>query len=144
MRIHLPVALIVVAIYGPLFVTPAPAQDAPAAAKADVGVVIGLVTDRGKQRLPGVTLTIKTAAGNRLVVSDAQGRYRLAGLPLGVHRVVADLPGFLPTVREVELTSRYPEADASFMMQIGEVEETITIPLPLSRFRVVPLEAGSR
>jgi len=54
----------------------------PAAALAqDTGVIVGVVTDEARQRLPGVTVTVKTAAGVRSVVTDKQGRYRIASLP---------------------------------------------------------------
>jgi hypothetical protein len=144
MRIHVPLALLTLLGLTLLFVPAAPAQDVPAAAKADSGVIIGVVTDATKERLPGVTLTIKTAASVRSVVSDAQGRFRVAGLALGNHRVVAELPGFRRTVREVELTTRYPEGDASFQLQIGPLEETLTIPGPVPRYRVWPLGPETR
>ena len=144
MRTHVPPLLMVPVLCLNLFVPAAPAQDVTAPANEDPGVIIGVVTDATNQRLPGVTLAVKTAAGLRSVVSDARGRYRIAGLPLGAHRVVANLPGFLLTAREVELTERYPEADASFLMYVGPLEETIRIPPPAQRFRVWPLGPESR
>jgi hypothetical protein len=142
-RIHVPAALMLL-VLGLAFCVPAAlAQDAPAA-KTDSGVMIGVVTDATKQRLPGVMLTIKTAASVRSVVSDVQGRFRIAGLPLGNHRVIAELPGFRRTVKEVELTTRYPEADASFELQFGPLEETLTIPGPAPRYRVWPLGPETR
>jgi hypothetical protein len=124
----------------------------PAVALAqDTGVVFGVATDvQGKpQRLPGVQISIRTANGTRSAVTDAQGRYRIAGLPLGTHRVVADLPGFTLTAREVELTSRYPESDASFVMYLGPLDETSTLPPQpnypmLPRYRVWPLGPETR
>ena len=126
------------------FVPAALAQNAPPAANADSGVIIGVVTDASKQPLPGVRLTVKIAATVRSVVSDVRGRYRVAGLSFGNHSVVAELPGFRRTVKEVELTTRYPEADASFQMQVGPLEETLTIPGPAPRYRVWPLGNESR
>jgi hypothetical protein len=144
MRINVPPACLTLVLGLTLLVHAASAQDGPAAAKADSGVIIGVVTDATKQRLPGVTLTIRTAASVRSVVTDVQGRFRVAGLSLGNHRVVAELPGFRRTVREVELTTRYPEVDASFQLQVGPLEETLTVPGPVPRYRVWPLGPESR
>lgn len=144
MRTELRAGLIGLALCVPLSGTAAYAQDAPAATKVDSGVIIGVVTNASKQPLPGVTLTIRIGATVRSVVSDARGRFRVGGLSLGVHRVVAELPGFRRTVKEVELTTRYPEGDASIQMQVGPLEETLTMPGPAPRYRVWPLENESR
>ena len=115
----------------------------PAAALAqDTGVIVGVVTDEARQRLPGVTVTVKTAAGVRSVVTDKQGRYRIASLPVGAYRVVADLAGFTLTAREVDLTARYPESDASFVMYVSV--EPHAVPGPPLQDRVWPLLPGSR
>jgi hypothetical protein len=118
------------------------AQD-PGVTAPERGVIIGTVTDAAGQRLPGVTVIIRTTTGVRTVVTDAQGRYRMAGLPLRTYRVVADLTGFLLTAKEIELTPRYPESDASFVMFIGNPEEAGAVP-GRPRYRVWPLGPESR
>jgi hypothetical protein len=133
---------IAVVLWGTVFV--------PAVALAqDRGVIIGIVTDTSKKRLPGVMITVTTGNGARTVVTDMDGRYRLPALPLGTHRVVAELVGFTLTAKEVELTSRYPENDASFIMYGAPLEETISTPgpgrpAPPLRYRVWPLGPDQR
>ena len=138
---------IAVMLWGALFVPAVAFAQDPGLRASDPGVMIGTVTDTERRRMPGVTITVRTALGVRSVVTDPQGRYRLAGLPLGVHRVVADLPGFMITAKRVELTARYPENDASFVMYVGPLEEPFSMPpsRPAPRqYRVWPLGPESR
>jgi len=132
------------ALFVPALVSAVAFAQNPGLIARDPGVIIGTVTDSSKQRLPGVTITIKTAGGTRSVVTDVQGRYRISGLSLGTHRVVADLPGFTLTAKDIELTSRYPENDASFVMYVGELKEIETVPGTPPRYRVWPLGPESR
>jgi hypothetical protein len=134
------VAAIAAVLAAPVVPAGALAQ-VPAPAATKPGVIIGVVTDVSKQRLPGVMIRVRTAASARTVVTDVHGRYRVAGLPLGSHRVVAELSGFAPTAKEIELTSRYPESDASFVMYVGTPEETVIVP-GSPRYRVWPLVPG--
>ena len=141
------ISAIAVMLWGALLVPAVAFAQDPGRIARDPGVMIGTVTDTAKQRMPGVTITIETATGVRSVVTDAQGRYRIAGLPLGRHRVVAELRGFMLTARAVELTSRYPESDASFVMYLGPLDDTFGIPpsRPSPRqYRVWPLGPQSR
>ncbi|MGN6182981.1 MAG: TonB-dependent receptor [Thermoanaerobaculia bacterium] len=61
-----------------------------------VGSIAGTITDNTGGALPGVTVTVtNTERGvSRTEVTDPQGRYRFANLPLGPYRVVAALEGF--------------------------------------------------
>jgi len=142
-------ATIAVMLWGALCVPAVTFAQGPGLIAREPGVIIGTVTDSSKQRLPGVTITIKTADGVLSVVTDVQGRYRIAGLPLGAHRVVAELRGFGLTAKQVELTSRYPESDVSLVMYVGPLEDSHTVPPPGGpappwRYRVWPLGPESR
>src|SRR5687768_17802269 len=81
----------------------------------------GTVTDTTDAVLPGVTVTaVHTATGNTfVVVTDAEGRYRLPPLRSGVYRVTAELAGFSPVTQdglELQLGQR---AVGNFQMTIS-------------------------
>jgi outer membrane lipoprotein SlyB len=86
-RIGLLVALVVVLALG---------RVVPVAAQATTGAIAGTITDTQGGVLPGVTLTVTNADnGNvRTVVTEADGKYRTAGLPPGRYDIRAELQGF--------------------------------------------------
>src|SRR5262245_2728779 len=69
---------------------------ASAFAQQATGNVTGRVLDPQGAAIPGATVTAKsTATGfTRTEVSDAEGLYRLASLPVGIYDVTAELQGF--------------------------------------------------
>ncbi|HEX7828958.1 MAG TPA: TonB-dependent receptor [Thermoanaerobaculia bacterium] len=93
-----------------------------------VGNISGVATDQTGGALPGVSITIThTERGtNRTEVTDAQGRYRFAGLPLGTYRLEATLEGFAPTTHNVRV-----EADKTntidVTMSLAAASEAITV-----------------
>src|SRR5713226_6205882 len=58
------------------------------------GAVRGVITDRSGSPLPGVTVTLHTATGNRTTVTDAQGRYEFTAVVPGTYELQAALSGF--------------------------------------------------
>lgn len=94
-----------------------------------VGNISGVAADQTGGALPGVTVTVThTERGlTRTEVTDAQGRYRFAALPLGVYRVDATLEGFAPT----KLSSVRVEADKTtsvdLTMSLAAASEAITV-----------------
>ena len=73
-----------------------------AQSQATTGVIEGTVLDQSGAVLPGATVTIRNTGTNfeRVVQTDADGRFRGLLLPLGPYRVSAALPGFSTLVRE--------------------------------------------
>jgi len=68
----------------------------PAAAQTTNGVISGIVSDAQGGVLPGVTVTGRNVETGitRTVVTESDGRYRLAALPPGRYEVRAELQGF--------------------------------------------------
>ena len=87
--------LVVLALAGLLSAVPASAQICQ-------GRLTGTVTDAQGAVLPGVTVTVTSAAliGTRNTVTEADGKYMFAALPSGTYKVTFDLQGFKQTVRE--------------------------------------------
>lgn len=106
-----------------LFVSPAWAQLSPAG-------IAGVVRDTSGAVLPGVTVEASSPAlieKVRSVVTDGEGRYNIVDLRPGAYVVTFALTGFKTIKREgIELTSGFT-ATVSAEMQVGSLEETITV-----------------
>ena len=94
------------------------------------GAFAGVVRDASGAVLPGVT--VEAASPEliekvRIVVTDDQGRYRIAGLRPGVYSVTFTLTGFRGVRREgLDLTTGFI-ATVDAELSVGSVEETITV-----------------
>src|SRR5262245_434274 len=79
----------------------------PVRAQVATEVITGFVTDAQGGVLPGVTITVRNAESGvtRTIVTEADGRYRLGGLPPGRYNLTAELQGFANVdVKDVTLT----------------------------------------
>ncbi len=102
---------------------------APATAFAQSGIA-GTASDTSTARLPGVTVEASSPAlieKVRVVVTDNEGRYNIVALRPGVYTVSFSLPGFATVRRErIELPAGFT-ATVNAEMQVGSLEETITV-----------------
>ncbi len=95
----------------------------PSWARPDAaGRVEGLARDETGKALPGVAVHVRAVQGelDRLALTDAQGRFQVAGLPSGRYRTEFRLPGFATSVR----TAAVPPA--------GSVRIDVTLRIALS------------
>ena len=92
--------------------------------------ITGIVRDTSGGVLPGVTVDASSPAlieGVRTAFSDNEGRYNITELRPGAYTVTFTLPGFATVIRDgVELDSGFT-ATINAEMQVGGVEETITV-----------------
>jgi hypothetical protein len=92
--------------------------------------IAGAVRDDTGGVLPGVTVEVTSPAlieGSRVAFSNGEGRYAFIDLVPGAYAVTFTLPGFSTIIREgVELTSGFT-AQINADMQVGGIEETITV-----------------
>ena len=92
--------------------------------------IAGLVADDTGGVLPGVTVEASSPAlieGVRTAFSDGQGLYNIINLVPGTYSVTFTLPGFSTIIREgVVLTAGFT-ANIDAAMQVGGIEETITV-----------------
>ena len=102
---------------------------AAAAAQTTNGVIAGVVTDAQSGVLPGATLTARNAETGltRTAVSEANGRYRMAGLPPGRYTLRAELQAF-GTVEFTDLPVNVgSEIIRDVTMQLQGVQESVSV-----------------
>jgi len=101
----------------------------PAAAQTTNGVISGIVSDAQGGVLPGVTVTgrnIETGI-TRTVVTESDGRFRLAALPPGRYEIRAELQGFgTANVPEMTLLTG-TELTRNITMQVQGLNESVTV-----------------
>ena len=102
----------------------------PVSAQATASGIAGVVRDTSGAVLPGVTVEAASPAlieKVRTVVTDGEGRYNIVDLRPGTYSVTFTLPGFNTVRREgIELTTGFT-ATVNADMQVGALEETITV-----------------
>src|SRR5712691_2076902 len=100
-----------------------------AGAQTTGGAIVGVVTDSQGGVLPGVALTARNADTGmaRTAVTEADGRYRLAGLPPGRYDIRSELSGFAPVeVKDLTLTIGL-EMARNISLQLQSVQESVTV-----------------
>ena len=91
--------------------------------------IIGLVTDTTQASLPGATVTVTQVAtgAQRVVVTDAEGRFSVPGLRPATYDVKVELSGFTPAEMK-QLTLRNGETvRPTLTLSVGTVAEQITV-----------------
>jgi hypothetical protein len=94
------------------------------------GSIAGAVKDPSGAVLPGVTVEASSPAlieKTRTVVTDAAGQYRIVDLPPGTYAVTFTLTGFKTVRREDIIIQGTFSAPVSTELQVGSLEETITV-----------------
>jgi hypothetical protein len=93
------------------------------------GTLVGRAVDASGAVLPGVTVTAQQAERRieRATVTDASGRFVLAGLPAGLYEVRAELTGFRPIVRQGVQMAVGDAVVLDLAFQVGGVDEAVTV-----------------
>jgi len=89
----------------------------------------GTVADISGAVLPGATVTAKHLASGVVTtsVSNSEGAFTMASLPIGTYEVSVSLEGFkTAVVKEVVLTSTSP-ASVKAVLEVGGVTEMVTV-----------------
>jgi hypothetical protein len=105
---------------------------APATARAqgEQASIVGVVQDSSGAVMPGVTVEAASPAlieQVRSVVTDAAGRYAIVNLRPGTYTVSFTLQGFRTVRREGIVLEGAFAATVNATLQVGAVEETITV-----------------
>src|SRR5437870_348608 len=93
------------------------------------GTVTGRVVDQQGAAVPGATVTAKSPSTGftRTEISDAEGIYRLAALPVGAYEVTAELQGF-QTVSKKDVDVNVGQIVAiDFPMKVAALAETVNV-----------------
>ena len=103
---------------------------ASAAAQESTGGIRGIVTDNTNAVLVGVTVEAASPArigGAAVDVTNAQGLYRIEGLPLGTYTVTFTLQGFTTIRRENVRVEVGRTMQVDIQLQVGGVEQSVTV-----------------
>src|ERR687898_22199 len=106
------------------------ATAANAAAQAGTGTLAGRVVDEQSAAIPGATVTVTELATGamRTASSDAEGVFRLAGLPAGRYTVDVTLDGFQPLkVTDVPLAPAEVRSLERLQLKLGQLSESVTV-----------------
>jgi hypothetical protein len=98
-------------------------------AQQTTGTITGRVVDQQGAAIPGATITAKNIANGftRTEVSDSEGVYRLAALPVGIYEVNAELSGF-STVSKKDIEVNVAQVVAvEFSLKVAALAETVNV-----------------
>ena len=101
---------------------------APLIAQEQTASLEGLITDQSGAALPGVTVELTSAKGQKFnTTSDSKGRYRFPSVPPGDYTIVATLSGMqTATLNHIPVAlGAAPKIDVT--MKLGQVAESITV-----------------
>src|SRR5262245_4106742 len=102
---------------------------ATAFAQQTTGAISGRILDQQGAAVPGATVTAKNplTGFQRTEVTDAEGVYRLAALPVGNYDVTAELTG-MTTVASKEIVVNVGQTVAlDFAMKVATLSETVNV-----------------
>jgi hypothetical protein len=112
-----------------VFLLLVPLATISAAAAQTAATITGTVEDPNRSFLPGVTVTARNVDTGltRTVVTGAEGRYAIPGLPPGTYELRAELPTFKPHVRRgIQLTVAQALV-LNITLEIGGLSEEVTV-----------------
>jgi hypothetical protein len=101
----------------------------PLSAQRATATISGTVTDPSGAVVPMVAVratSVGTGAGQG-TVSDSQGRYRIAELPVGEYRVQVEKDGFQSVVHTGIVLTVGSETVVDFSLPVGQAVETISV-----------------
>jgi outer membrane receptor protein involved in Fe transport len=101
---------------------------AGAAAQQTSGNLSGRVLDQQQAAVPGVTVTATNGATgfSRATTTDEEGIYRLTALPVGAYELRAELTGFQPLTRNIEVTVG-SNIDLNLDMKVAGMSEDVQV-----------------
>jgi hypothetical protein len=100
-----------------------------ALAQGAAGSLNGRVLDPTGSAVPGVTVTAAHTgtSESRVAVTDAQGAYQLAGLPVGIYTLTYQLEGFKTVTRTGILVEASVPRAVNVTLEIGGISEVVQV-----------------
>jgi outer membrane receptor for ferrienterochelin and colicin len=101
----------------------------PLAGQQRSGSVEGVVHDQQGGALPGATVTLvgESIMGQRVAVTDEQGRFRIVLVPPGKYSIEAALPGFQSMKKDDVPVGLGQVAKLEFTLPTGKFEEAVQV-----------------
>lgn len=98
-------------------------------ASAINATIEGVIQDSSGGAIPGVAVAIvnEDTGLTRVVTTNEAGYYRAPLLPLGTYRVSAEIPGFTRFSQEGIVLTAGMTARVDITLNLGQVEETVTV-----------------
>ena len=98
-------------------------------AQLPTGTISGIVRDSSGAAIPGTEITAanRETGLTRTTPTGADGRFKLAALPVGVYDVKAQAASFKPEIQQNLSLAVGQEAVLNFTLAVGAVQETVTV-----------------
>ena len=98
-------------------------------AQQATATISGTVTDPSGSAIPEATVSVTNVGtgARQTVVSDVQGRYKIADLPVGDYEVQTAKAGFQTVIRKGVKLNIGGETVVDFGVPIGQVAQTVTV-----------------
>jgi hypothetical protein len=104
------------------------------------GTIAGtVVQDSSNRTLPGTVIHLISDGTLRSTVTDRFGRFAFTNLPLGEHRLLADLLRFELAARRITLTAERSEIDLTLSLTPGTADELGPL---FPGMRIIPLQGS--
>ena len=93
------------------------------------GTITGTVRDDSGAVVPGADLLVANEATGlrRTGISNEQGAFTFAALPVGLYNLSVEMPGFKKAVVEGIQLEVYSVVDHTLTLQVGEVSDTVLV-----------------
>jgi hypothetical protein len=107
--------------------------------------ITGTVTDPGGGVIPGATVNVTGEAGVKVdVVTNAEGQFSVPALTPGTYKVTVTLQGFKTAIVEnVRVIAGNP-TNVAVKMEVGRLEENVTVKAVLSSSTLRPRRCRPR
>jgi hypothetical protein len=101
----------------------------PARAQQTTGTIAGRLVDAQGAAVPGVTVTGRNVQTGfvRTSVTDGEGIYRLAALPVGTYDLTAELQGFTKIENKGIVLNVGQTLDVDMTLKLASVQESVTV-----------------
>ena len=97
------------------------------AAQETTGRIEGRIVDAQSLPVPGVTVTATGPQGQKIEITDADGRFTLPLLTPGSYQIRAELQNFKTVQRNDVTVSLGQTVDLALQLEIGQINETVIV-----------------
>jgi Carboxypeptidase regulatory-like domain/TonB-dependent Receptor Plug Domain/TonB dependent receptor len=99
------------------------------AAQTATATISGIVSDPSGAAVPDAAVQARNTetGASQTAMSDAQGRYRIADLPIGTYDVQSEKTGFQTVIRKGVVLSIGGQVVVDFPLTVGQLAQTVTV-----------------